>query len=68
MCDLPEEIVAHRMSQAVVDHLEAIEVQKQHREMPVFNSAVAVDRNLDAIADRRAVGQPSQRIVEREPL
>ena len=64
MCDLAQQVVAGVVAEGVVDRLEAVEVEEQ-------DGAVAVragEGGLDALDERRAVGQPGQRVGERAGL
>jgi len=62
MGGLDQQRIAHRVSQAVVDGLEAVEVQVQHRPPPLLPM-----RPLDGLFEtglrQQAVGQIGQRIV-----
>ena len=59
-----EQRVAGGVAEAVVDGLEVVEVDEQHREL----AAVALEPGrgvVDAVAEQRLVGEPGQRVVER---
>ena len=62
-----QQFVADRVADAVVDQLEAVQVEEQHRERaPVVGSAArALDRRGQAFEQLRAVGQAGQRVVLR---
>jgi len=65
--DLAQDLVAVVMAEGVVDLLEAIEVE-QHHGQPVPGARGAVDGLLGARPEEHAVGQPGQRVVERQAL
>ena len=63
--DAHQQLVAGLVPQAVVDGLEAVEVQIQHRERRVTHRAPrAVEEVLQAIEEQRAVGQVRELIVK----
>jgi hypothetical protein len=62
--ELDEQLVTRRMSKAVVDALEAIEVQKEHGERPLGIPPLLFQREAEAIEKERAVWQAGQRIVK----
>ena len=51
------------MPEAVVDDLEAVEVEEQHARRPRA-PAEAEERLAEAVEEQRAVRQPGQRVVE----
>ena len=57
--------VAGGMAEHVVDLLEAVEIDAQHREAS-SGAAGALERRGEALVERRAVRQVGQRIVMRE--
>ena len=62
--DDAQQVVAREVAEAVVDGLEVVEVDEQHREL----AALAFQprrRVVDPVAEERLVGQSGQRIVER---
>ena len=59
-----EQLVAVVVPERVVDLLEAVEVDEQHRDRAV--RAHALDRALDALVEERAVRQPGEGVVEGE--
>ena len=63
-----EELVADGMAEAVVDELEAVDVQEQDGAADVGIADRAVHDLLDAVHEQRAVGQPGQRVVQRVVL
>ena len=58
-----EDLVAGGVAEAVVDVLEVVEVEEQHRHRPLV-AAAPDERVLDAVAEQRAVRQPGERVVE----
>ena len=52
------------MAQAVVDHLEAVQVDEQHGQL-LAQAIAARDAVGDPIEKQSAVGQASQRVVKR---
>ena len=56
--------VAPGVAEGVVDGLEVVEVQEQHRERPAV-VAPATERVLHAIAEQRPVREVGDRVVER---
>ena len=59
-----EQLVAVVVPERVVDLLEAVEVDEQHRDRAL--RAHALDRALDALVEERAVRQAGERVVEGE--
>ena len=57
-----EQLVADRVAEAVVDLLEAVEVEEQHGAQLVVG-ARAVQRAAQAILEQQTVGQAGQRVV-----
>ncbi|MCY1409390.1 hypothetical protein D9M71_247390 [compost metagenome] len=62
--DLDDEQVAGQVAQAVVDQLEAVEVDEQHREGRLPMAAAAGHGAGQAVGEERTVGQAGERIVE----
>ena len=60
---LHQQLVARGVAEAVVQGLEVVQVQEQHRG-GVVRSPPAVQGVLDAVAEEGAVGQIGQRVVE----
>ena len=61
--DLDQDLIARDVSEAVVDRLEVVEVEQQHRaRFPVAQASGA--GVLDAIRQERAIGELRQRVVE----
>ena len=58
--DLDEHLVADRVAEGVVDRLEVVEVEEQHR-----GGAVPNQGGLDPLAQERAIGQAGEDVVER---
>jgi len=63
--DLGDEAIARKMSQAVVDDLETVEVDEQHRELRIGLAPRVGDRLVEPLQKQRAVGQAGQRVVRR---
>ena len=64
-----QQLVAGLVAHAVIDRLEAIEIEVEQREQRIAQGAPrAVKQVLQAIEEQRAVRQRRQRIVERPPL
>ena len=53
--------------EAVVDHLEAVEVEEQHGERGSRGGARRAPAPLDAVQEQRPVGQAGQRVVRARP-
>ena len=62
LCDRLQQFVADEMSHRVVDALEAIQVQKQYRELLVV-AFRGGDSLLDAVGQQHAVGQAGEKVV-----
>ena len=62
--DRHEQAVAGGVAEAVVDGLEVVEVDEQHRQRPA-EAAACAQRVLDAVEEQGAVGEAGQRVVER---
>src|SRR5712664_928067 len=62
---LDEELVSEHVAEAVVDHLEAVDVQHQHREAGLVPPLLQREAVLEAVEEERAVGQAGEGIVER---
>ena len=61
--DGDQDRVAHRMAEAVVDRLEAVDVDRDDRDA-AFDPPGAREGVLEPIHEERAVGQPGQGVVE----
>ena len=59
-----QELVADRMPEAVVDHLEAVEVEEEHREEAASAALGARAGALEAVEEEGAVRQAGERIVD----
>src|SRR2546430_15759833 len=57
-----QELVADQMAHAVVDHFEAVKIQKQNREQGVLTPLCVFDEPPKPVYEKQPVGQPSQRI------
>ncbi len=67
--DLLQQLVAARVAEAVVDDLEAVQVQEQHRRAGLRVAALgAADRLVQAVQEQHAVRQAGERVVERVVL
>ena len=62
--DLDQHLVAGGVAEAVVDHLEVVEVHEDDGDDAVL-AARARQRVADALAEQRAVGEPRDGVVER---
>ena len=62
--DLDEQLVAGVVAQAVVDHLEAVDVEEQHGDL-AGAPREAEESLAEAVEEERAIRQTGQRIVER---
>ena len=51
------------MAEAVVDHLEVVEVEEQHRRVAL--QRVVGERAAEPVDEEQPVGQPGQRVVDR---
>ena len=60
-----QQLVAGAVPQTVVDMLEAIQIDEQHREAVVRMAAAADHRALEPFHEQGAIRQPGQRIVRR---
>ena len=57
-----KKLVADRMSQRIVDVLETVQIQKQHRDL--FRMTLRQgDRLADSVVQEHPIGQPGQKIV-----
>ena len=63
--DLAQQQVAHVVAERVVDLLEPVEIQGQHRE-PAMAALRAADRLREPVVEQRPVRQTGQRIRVRE--
>ena len=63
--DLHEKLVAGAVAEAVVHHLEPVEIEEEHREVRRFTPLRPRERDLQAVLEEGAVGKPGERVVER---
>ena len=61
-CDGLQQFVADRMSQGIVDVLEAIQIQKQHGDFFRVTRRQG-DRLADPVVQQHAIGQTGQKVV-----
>ena len=59
-----QQLVANRVAEAVVDRLEVVEIDEDHRELAVVAPA-ARERQRQAILEQRPVGEAGEVVVER---
>ena len=57
--DRHQQLVAGGVAEAVVDRLEVVEVDEQHREL----APPVADRGLDLVGEQRPVGEVRERVV-----
>ena len=63
------QLVAERVAEAVVDDLEAVQVQEEHRGAALRMAALrAPDRLVQAVEEQDAVREAGERVVERVVL
>ena len=62
--DLDQQLVAGLVAERVVDRLEAVDVEQQHRDAEA-EALGAAEGVLDAVEEQRAVGQAGERVVQR---
>ncbi len=60
--DAHQQPVAQAVAEAVVDHLEVVEVEEQHRHPPVV-ALWPGQRPVEAVEQQGAVGQAGERVV-----
>ena len=63
---LAEHLVAGDVAEAVVDPLEPVHVQEVHGDR--LRARAVRDRLVEPVTEERPVGQPGERVVQREPL
>ena len=69
--DLLQELIAGLVAEGVVHHLEAVDVDEQHREAVILVAPGAIERVAQQIEEQRPVRQPGERVVPgvvRHPL
>lgn len=64
--DLTQQDVAGRMAEAVVDQLEPVDVEEQDRERRT-GPLHPLDRHEEVVQEQGSVGQPGERVVQRQP-
>ncbi len=62
--DLEQQVVADQVTDRIVDHLEAVQVDEQHGELFARVRDVALHRLLQPLQQQGAVGQAGQRVVQ----
>ena len=66
LAEADEQLIARAVSEAVVDDLEAVEIEEQHREQ--LASALGARQGMgEAIDEERSIGQAGERIAEGLP-
>ncbi len=61
--DRDEEVVTGGMAEAVVDHLEVVDIQEQHRDRTGL-AAGALERVVDAVEEQCPIGESREGVVE----
>ena len=64
LADRNEEAIAYLMAEAVVDQLEAVEVDEQHGKAVRGRAARLEQRPVEQLGEQRAVGQARQAVVQ----
>ena len=64
--DDAQQLVAHLVAQVVVDHLEAVDVAEEHRDLAAGPVRLE-QRVVEMVEEEPAVGQTGQRVLERVP-
>ncbi len=64
---LLEDMVTRGVAETVVDRLEAVEIQKQHRN-PFVPAGSQLQGSLETILEQRSIGQPGQHVVVGQAL
>ena len=62
--DAHEEVVPGRMSEAVVDQLEGVDVQEHDRKLVLLAALHPSDRSLEEVREKRPIRQVGERIVQ----
>ena len=57
MGDCDEQLIAHKMSETVVHHLEPIQIKEEHREERIFVTKIPSHGELQVIDKQGAVRQ-----------
>jgi hypothetical protein len=63
--DLEQQRVAGLVAERVVDELEAVDVEEEDRDGARAAAHAPAQREREAVAEQRAVGQPGQLVVQR---
>ena len=64
--DIADQLVADRMAERIVDVLEVVEVDVEHRRRRQQGALDVGDRGLEPVAEEVPVRQPAQRVVQRQ--
>src|SRR5438445_144375 len=64
--DHPQQVVTGALAQRVVDQLEVIDIERQHRNPPARHAPL--ERVIQLAAERETVGQTGHRVVRRQVL
>src|SRR5262245_19386487 len=59
-----EQLISNLMSEAVIHHLESVEIKEQHSESISFAFLHVPDRALQPVHKQSAIGQAGQRVVK----
>ena len=62
--ELPQQLVPLQVAERIVDHLEAVEVEEEHRAMEVGAAPHPTERMVEPVHEEGAVRQVGERIVE----
>ncbi len=68
LADGDEQPVAHEVAEALVDDLEPVEAEQDHRDGPGVVRLVAGEGVRDPVGQELAIGEPGRRVVERPTL
>ena len=63
--DFHQQNVAGFMAQRIVDDLEPVEIDEQHRKLPLV-AARGLDRVMQQLVEHFPIGQPGQAVMRRE--
>ena len=63
--DLDKQLIAHEVTKAVVDFLEMVDVEKEHRELVIAVDPGALDAAIQPVQQQITVAQAGQLVVER---
>ena len=64
-CDPAQQLVAHGVAVAVVDQAEALQVDREHRELAQVAAPALGQRAVGVLDEHRAVGQAGEAVVQR---